>query len=114
MKGAVPPRFSGKQRKRVLRFAIIGNGLPLAVATATDFSSHHTVLFIGAVGALLAPSMVQVAPPTLPGDSHRTQDLRGFAQVDVAPLVERDVEVEIDDSDIRVDTYRASGAGGKL
>jgi peptide chain release factor 2 len=36
-----------------------------------------------------------------------------FAQVDVAPLVEGDVEVEIDESDIRVDTYRASGAGGQ-
>jgi peptide chain release factor 2 len=36
-----------------------------------------------------------------------------FAQVDVAPLVEDDVEVEIDDADIRVDTYRASGAGGQ-
>jgi peptide chain release factor 2 len=36
-----------------------------------------------------------------------------FAQVDVAPLVEGDVEVEIDDPDIRVDTYRASGAGGQ-
>ncbi len=36
-----------------------------------------------------------------------------FAQVEVAPLVEDDVEVEIDDGDIRVDTYRASGAGGQ-
>jgi peptide chain release factor 2 len=36
-----------------------------------------------------------------------------FAQVDVAPLVDDDVEVEIDDEDIRVDTYRASGAGGQ-
>jgi peptide chain release factor 2 len=36
-----------------------------------------------------------------------------FAQVDVAPLVEADVEVEIDDGDLRVDTYRASGAGGQ-
>jgi peptide chain release factor 2 len=36
-----------------------------------------------------------------------------FAQVDVAPLVEGDVAVEIDDADIRVDTYRASGAGGQ-
>jgi peptide chain release factor 2 len=36
-----------------------------------------------------------------------------FAQVDVAPLVEGDVDVEIDDGDIRVDTYRASGAGGQ-
>ena len=36
-----------------------------------------------------------------------------FAQVDVAPLVEGDVEVDIDDADVRVDTYRASGAGGQ-
>jgi peptide chain release factor 2 len=36
-----------------------------------------------------------------------------FAQVDVAPLVEGDVDLEIDDGDIRVDTYRASGAGGQ-
>jgi peptide chain release factor 2 len=36
-----------------------------------------------------------------------------FAQVDVAPLVEGDVEIEIDEGDIRVDTYRASGAGGQ-
>jgi peptide chain release factor 2 len=36
-----------------------------------------------------------------------------FAQLDVAPLVSDDVEVELDESDIRVDTYRASGAGGQ-
>jgi peptide chain release factor 2 len=36
-----------------------------------------------------------------------------FAQVDVAPLVDDDVEVDLDDEDLRVDTYRASGAGGQ-
>ena len=36
-----------------------------------------------------------------------------FAQVDVAPLVADDVEIDIDESEIRVDTYRASGAGGQ-
>ncbi len=36
-----------------------------------------------------------------------------FAQLDVAPLVADDVSVEIDESDLRIDTYRASGAGGQ-
>ncbi len=36
-----------------------------------------------------------------------------FAQVDVAPLVADGVDVEIADEDLRVDTYRASGAGGQ-
>jgi peptide chain release factor 2 len=36
-----------------------------------------------------------------------------FAQVDVAPLVDDEVELELNDDDLRVDTYRASGAGGQ-
>jgi peptide chain release factor 2 len=36
-----------------------------------------------------------------------------FAQLDVAPLVEGEVELELDEGDVRVDTYRASGAGGQ-
>jgi peptide chain release factor 2 len=36
-----------------------------------------------------------------------------FAQLDVAPLVSDDVEVDVDEEDLRVDTYRASGAGGQ-
>jgi peptide chain release factor 2 len=36
-----------------------------------------------------------------------------FASVFVYPEIESNVEVEIKDEDIRVDTYRASGAGGQ-
>ena len=36
-----------------------------------------------------------------------------FASVFVYPEVDDDVEIEINDADLRVDTYRASGAGGQ-
>tara|TARA_B100001250_G_scaffold380641_1_gene372254 strand:- start:4138 stop:5211 length:1074 start_codon:yes stop_codon:yes gene_type:complete len=36
-----------------------------------------------------------------------------FASVFVYPSVEDDIEIEINSSDLRIDTYRASGAGGQ-
>jgi peptide chain release factor 2 len=36
-----------------------------------------------------------------------------FASVWVYPVVDEDIEITIEDKDIRVDTYRASGAGGQ-
>ena len=36
-----------------------------------------------------------------------------FASVDVTPLIEGDVDLDIDDKDLRVETYRSSGAGGQ-
>jgi peptide chain release factor 2 len=36
-----------------------------------------------------------------------------FASLDVMPDIEEDLDVEISDDDIRIDTYRSSGAGGQ-
>ncbi len=36
-----------------------------------------------------------------------------FAAVDVAPEFDEDIDIEINDDDLRIDFYRASGAGGQ-
>jgi len=36
-----------------------------------------------------------------------------FASVDVTPEMDDDVDIEINESDIRIDTFRSSGAGGQ-
>lgn len=36
-----------------------------------------------------------------------------FVSCDVIPDIEDDIEIEINDDDLRIDTYRASGAGGQ-
>jgi len=52
--------------------------------------------------------LVRISPFDASGRRHTS-----FASVDVIPEVEDDDEVELDPGDLRIDTYRASGAGGQ-
>ncbi len=47
-----------------------------------------------------------------PFDSNKRRHT-SFASVDVIPEVDEDIDIIIDDKDLRIDTYRASGAGGQ-
>ena len=52
--------------------------------------------------------LVRISPFDSSGRRHTS-----FAAVEVTPLISDDVEVEIKSEDLKVDTYRASGAGGQ-
>ncbi len=52
--------------------------------------------------------LVRISPFDSAGRRHTS-----FASVYVSPVFEDDIEVEVKSEDIRVDTYRASGAGGQ-
>jgi peptide chain release factor 2 len=75
-------------------------------------SAAITVSGENAYGTLKAERGVHRLVRLSPFDSaHRRQT--SFAQVIVAPLVADEAQVEIADEDLRIDTYRASGAGGQ-
>src|SRR5207253_1559790 len=75
-------------------------------------SATFTVRGENAYGILRAERGVHRLVRLSPFDqAHRRHT--SFAQVIVAPLLPEDVDVEIDEGDLRIDTYRASGAGGQ-
>jgi peptide chain release factor 2 len=75
-------------------------------------SATFTVKGENAYGILKAERGVHRLVRLSPFDqAHRRHT--SFAQVIVSPLLPEDVDVEIDENDLRIDTYRASGAGGQ-
>ncbi len=75
-------------------------------------SATMTVKGENAYGILKAERGVHRLVRQSPFDSaHRRHT--AFAQVVVAPLLPDEAEVEIDEGELRIDTYRASGAGGQ-
>jgi peptide chain release factor 2 len=75
-------------------------------------SATFTVAGENAYGILKAERGVHRLVRLSPFDSaHRRHT--SFAQVIVAPLLAEGEDVEINEEDLRIDTYRASGAGGQ-
>jgi len=75
-------------------------------------SATATVKGENAYGVLKAERGVHRLVRLSPFDAaHRRHT--AFSQVVVAPLLPDDDAVEIDEGDLRIDTYRASGAGGQ-
>jgi peptide chain release factor 2 len=75
-------------------------------------SATFTVEGENAYGTLKAERGVHRLVRLSPFDqAHRRHT--SFAQVIVSPLVPDDVDIEIDEAELRIDTYRASGAGGQ-
>lgn len=75
-------------------------------------SATFTVYGENAYGLLCAERGVHRLVRISPFDSASRRHT-SFASLDVTPLVDEAVEVEIDEKDLRVETYRASGAGGQ-
>jgi peptide chain release factor 2 len=75
-------------------------------------SATFTVAGEYAYGLLMAEAgvhrLVRLSPFNA-GSSRETS----FASVFVYPEIEEDVEIEVNEKDLRVDTYRSSGAGGQ-
>jgi peptide chain release factor 2 len=75
-------------------------------------SATFTVTGENAYGTLKAERGVHRLVRLSPFDqAHRRHT--SFAQVIVSPLLSEAADVEIDEADLRIDTYRASGAGGQ-
>jgi peptide chain release factor 2 len=93
-----------------------GFGVEMAEASAGEEAGIKSASFIAkgenAYGLFAAERGVHRLVRISPFDAQSRRHT-AFAQVDVAPYVDDEVSVELDEEDIRVDTYRASGAGGQ-
>jgi peptide chain release factor 2 len=93
-----------------------GFGIEMKEASEGEEAGIKSATFIAkgenAYGLFAAERGVHRLVRISPFDAQKRRHT-AFAQVDVAPLVDDEVDVDIEDEDLRVDTYRASGAGGQ-
>ncbi len=82
-----------------------GEGGGIKSATFTAHGRFAYGLFLSEMGV---HRLVRISPYDASSRRHTS-----FASVDVIPMLEREESVEIDPKDLRVETYRSSGAGGQ-
>jgi peptide chain release factor 2 len=82
-----------------------GEGAGIKSATFTVEGDH-------AYGYLKAEAGVHRLVRISPFDANARRQT-SFAAILVSPEIEEDIEIEVRDEDLRVDTYRSSGAGGQ-
>ncbi|GAC1408670.1 MAG: peptide chain release factor 2 [Actinomycetota bacterium] len=75
-------------------------------------SATFTVKGRSAFGLISVEAGVHRLVRISPFDANKRRHT-SFASVDVVPMLEDEAAVEIDDSDLRIDVYRSSGAGGQ-
>ena len=93
-----------------------GFGVELNEASEGDEAGIKSATFTvhgeNAYGLLSAERGVHRLVRISPFDSASRRHT-SFASLDVTPLIDGEVELDIDDKDLRVETYRSSGAGGQ-
>jgi len=75
-------------------------------------SSSYKIQGLYAFGTLRTETGIHRLVRKSPFDANNKRHT-SFASVFVYPLVEDNLEIEINSADLRIDTYRASGAGGQ-
>jgi peptide chain release factor 2 len=96
-----------EKRGFAVELAEVSPGEEAGIKSATFFARGENAygLFSAEKGV---HRLVRISPFDAAARRHTS-----FALVEVSPLVDEVGDVEIDESDLQVDTYRASGAGGQ-
>lgn len=82
-----------------------GDGAGIRNATVTIEGDYAYGLLKSEIGV---HRLVRISPYDANARRHTS-----FCSVFVTPVVDDDIQIDVKDSDLRVDTYRASGAGGQ-
>ncbi|WP_455475414.1 peptide chain release factor 2 [Bartonella sp. B17] len=96
-----------EQHKMKIEVLEIHDGEEAGIKSATILIKGHN-----AYGLLKTESGVHRLVRISPYDSNAKRHT-SFASIWVYPVIDDNIEVDVSESDVRIDTYRASGAGGQ-